>query len=384
MNKYYKYKGLHFLNDRFNKNTNLYDNIHICAYDVNSDGKYPFQRFLLINTEQNKMLKFPTVTTNKLMKHSSNSNSNSNTYKDEFINFVKVSLFGLFQLYIDDFAEFNSGLSFNGFYEYENNLYLFFNVTNCNIKINEVYRANTLWFVTIEEIINIKYCCHMPIAEIVTDFFIQNNSFCFLLDQNNNNYEIPMVGYVGKPENELQFTFIFGETRDYDGMFGPYYYFTNFYSAFKQGLISKTYNITDNIIDLSLIDEHGYYINGGIIRFAIFTGVTKYIENNILDTIDNSAIKQQRLQDKRLDQNFERLTMRISDYDGKWTEYYDSVILGKIELDNGTYVPDTNIVVKESSQQIPLSYHYVDKDSLKGQIEKGQIENGQITDYLII
>ena len=57
---------------------------------------------------------------------------------------------------------------------------------------------------TIEEIMNVKYCCHMPIAEIVTDFFIQNNSFCFLLDQNNNNYEIPIVGYVGKPENKLQ------------------------------------------------------------------------------------------------------------------------------------------------------------------------------------
>jgi len=384
MNEYYKYKGLQFLKDRFDKNTNLYDNIHICAYDVNNQGKYPFQRFLLINTEQNKTLNFPTVTTNKLKKQFNNtninSNINSNTYTDEFINFVKVSLFGLFQLYIHDFAEFNSGLSFNGFYEYENNLYLFFDVTNCNIKINDIYRANTLWFVTIEEIMNIKYLCDIPIAEHITDFFIQNNNFCFLLDQNNNNYEIPIVGYVGKPENKLQFTFIFGETRDYsNGMFGPYYYFTNFHNALKEGLISKTHHITDNIIDLSLIDEHGYYINGGIVRFAIFTGLTKIVENNIVDAIDNSAIKQQRLQNKRLDQNFERLTMRISDYDGKWTENYDSIILGKIELDNGTYIPDVNIVVKESCQQIPLSYHYIDKDSLH---EK--IENENITDYLII
>lgn len=374
MNKYYKYKGLQILKNIFNTKTNLYDNIYICTYDVNSDGKYPFQRFLLINTEENKMLKFPTVTMTK-----KNRTLHSDTYADEFLNFVKVFLFGLFQLYIDNFADFNSGLAFNGFYEYENNLYLFFDVTNCNIKINDVYRANTLWFVTIEEIMNVKYCCDMPIAEIVTDFFIQNNSFCFLLDQNNNNYEIPTVGYVGKPENKLQFTFIFGETRDYNNrMFGPYYYFTNFYSAFKDGLISKTYNITDNItdniIDLSLIDEYGYYIKGGIVRFAIFTSLTKYIENNIVDTIDNSVIKQQRLQDKRLDQNFERLTMRISDYDGKWTESYDSVILGKIELDNGTYIPDIHIVVKEDNQQIPLSYHYVDKDTLKGKIE----------DYLII
>lgn len=365
MDKYYKYKGLKLLADRFNQNTNLYDNIHICAYDVNSDGKYPFQRFILINTEQNKMLNFQTFTMpNKF------NNSNSNTYNDEFINLVKVSLFGLFQLYIDNFAEFNCGVSFNGFYEYENNLYLFFDLTNCNIKINDL---NTVWFVTIEEIMNTKYCCHMSIAENVSDFFTQNNSFCFLLDQNNNHYEVPIVGYVGKPENKLQFTFIFGETRNYNnGMFGPYYYFTNFYTALKDGLIpkiSKIRHITDNIIDLSLIDEHGYYINGGIVRFAIFTSLTKFVENNPLDPIDTSEIKQQRLLDKRLDQNFERLTMRITDYDGNWTKNYDSVILGKIELDNGTYIPDIHIVVKEQSQQIPLSYHYVDKDSLNGKIE---------------
>ncbi len=35
------------------------------------------------------------------------------------------------------------------------------------------------------------------------------------------------------------------------------------------------------------------------------------------DSIDNSETKKQRLKDTILDQNFERLTMRISDYDGK-------------------------------------------------------------------
>ena len=48
-----------------------------------------------------------------------------NKNANEFINFVKVSLFGLFHLYVDDFSEFNSGLAFNGFYEFENNLYVF-------------------------------------------------------------------------------------------------------------------------------------------------------------------------------------------------------------------------------------------------------------------
>ena len=61
----------------------------------------------------------------------------------------------------------------------------------------------------------------------------------------------------------------------------------------------------------------------------------------------------------------EVLKMRISDHDGKWSENYDSVFLGKIELDNGSYLKNTPIIVlKDYNQQIPLSYHYIDKSCL--------------------
>ena len=326
MNKYYKYKGTNHLISYINKNLEKYDNLYMCAYNVNNQAKYPFQNFLLTNTEQNKTMTFPRVKMTKKF--------NKNT--DEFINFVKVSLFGLFHLYVDDFSEFNTGLEFNGFYEYENNLYIFFDITKCNITLNNVYRVNNLWFVTIEEIINVKYLCDMPMGKEITNFFTSNESFCFLVDDNNNNYEIPMIGYVGKSDTKLKYTYIFGETKnDNNGMFGPYYYFTNFFSSLN---------------------------NEGIVRFAIFVGFTKYVENRKFDSIDNSETKKQRLKDTTLDQHFERLTMRISDYDGKWTEHYDSIILGKIELDNGSYIKAPIIVVKEHEQQIPLSYHYVNKN----------------------
>ena len=56
---------------------------------------------------------------------------------------------------------------------------------------------------------------------------------------------------------------------------------------------------------------------------------------------------------------FEYLTARISDYDGKWSELFDSVYLGLIELDNETIIKDTPlIVIKNYEQQAPLSYHY--------------------------
>jgi len=328
MNKYYKYKGNKFLMSHMNNPPELYDNLYMCAYNVNNQCKYPLQTFLLTNTEHNKTMSFPRVKITKKF--------NKNT--DEFINFVKVSLFGLFQLYMDNFSDFNSELAFNGFYEFENNLYMFFDLTECNIKLNDVYKSNNLWFVTIEEIINVKYLCDMPIGKEITNFFMCNESFCFLLDDKNNNYEIPMIGYVGKSDTKVKYTYIFGETKNVDnGMFGPYYYFTNFFNS-----LNKEYAV----------------------RFAIFVGFTKYIENEKFDSIDNSETKKQRLKDKTVDQNFERLTMRITDYDGKWAEHYDSVILGKIELDNGSYIKAPIIVIKEYEQQTPLSYHYVNKTTI--------------------
>jgi hypothetical protein len=60
----------------------------------------------------------------------------------------------------------------------------------------------------------------------------------------------------------------------------------------------------------------------------------------------------------------ERLTMRISDHDGNWVQNYDSVYLGEVELDNGILLDRPILVVKEYKQQIPLSYHFIDKRTI--------------------
>ena len=84
--------------------------------------------------------------------------------------------------------------------------------------------------------------------------------------------------------------------------------------------------------------------------------------NKISDPIDNSEIKKNKLHNS-IDNigNNESLTMRLTDYDGTWTENYDSVFIGKIELDNGKKFEEGPIIaIKDYNQQIPLSYHYVD------------------------
>jgi hypothetical protein len=318
--KYYNYKGKFLFNGDFIHPIRSYKNVSICAYNINTSGKYPFQQFILTKSINNT-IEFPSVL----------------VYTDfnsiELITYTKVCLFGL--LSIDDFEKFNEVVDFNGYYEYNNNLYLFFDITNCKENISSTNKYSNLWLSLIDEIVNQKSVFDIKIDEEISNFFIKNSDLCFLVDENHNNYEIPVVGYVSKEKSKTNFTYIFGESAgDKNSLLGSYSYFTDLNNALKNS---------------------GEYI----IRFALFLGNTKYVQNLKNDPIDNSEIKSQRLQDNALDKNREYLTIRISDHDGKWTELYDSVYLGYIILDDDTVLQNTPMfVLKTYEQQIPLTYHY--------------------------
>jgi len=324
---YYNYKGTGFLVSELPNEVNTYNCIYACCYNVNNEGKYPFLRFLFTNSFINKEMNFPIVPAFK------------NFENCELINFTKVCLFGLFML--NDFEQFNNNINFNGFYEWNNNLYMFYNITECKLEITDIYSNNKLWLLLMDEIINEKKMCNMNIDDGVINFFIKNDAMCFLNDKNDNSYEIPIVGFVKKPLNKVNFTYTFGQIQsNKNEIFGGHYYFTNFINCFNV--------------------ENETFEKSGIVRFALFTGATKYIENYQCDKIDESEIKKQRLMDNTLNQNLERLTMRITDHDGNWSDYYDSVFLGNIELDNGEIFKNNMIVLKEYNQQIPLSYHFIE------------------------
>lgn len=333
---YYNYKAKRNLQLELLEDLNTYVNIYICAYDVNNAAKYPFQRFLLVNDIFSDTLVFPQV---KIFKGISN---------NDMVNFAKVNLSTL--LLQDNFENFDEKLEFNGYFANDNDLYLIFDITKCNLRINDIAKNNNnVWLVLLDEILNHKHLCNMIVDVKVTDFFILNEEFCFLLDEYERIYEIPIVGYVGKPESKLNFTYTFGQTTDNrTGILGPFYYFTNYFNAFDDAV-----KFNDS--------------KQGLVRFALFLGNTKYIENQQNDNIDDSEIMSQRLEDDTLQQNMERLTMRITDHDGKWSEFYNSAYLGYIELDNGTFLNKPTIVLKEYTQQIPLSYHYVNKKTVNNE-----------------
>jgi hypothetical protein len=346
--KYYNYKAKEDLKLYFDKDVTTFNNVYISAYNVNSSSQNPFLNFLLTKKNAREDLQFPEVPIFK------------NFETTELINYSKIFLFGLLKL--TELENFINLLIFNGFYIFENNLYLFFDITNCEISVNDTYSNSANRFALIDEIVNHKKVCNFKIEENITNLFISNNNLCFLVDENDNLYETPIVSFIGTLKEQMNFKYVFGESaQNKNAILGPYFYFTNFTNSFKNQNLGLQENNTNNT-------NNKNKVNDCIIRFALFRGKVKYILNNLNDPIDKSEIKKQRLEDETMDQNFEHLTIRITDHDGLWSTNFNSVYLGYTELDNGTYLENTPIiVVKEYEQQHSLSYHYVNKKSLEGE-----------------
>jgi hypothetical protein len=331
---FYKYSGLDKLDklDDTLKSNSKVDNFYICGYRVNNNELYPFLDFLLKN-DTNELL-FPCLKTNGTLLLSKIQNLS---------NIKELLNLALYNIIYDDKYE------YKGIYHYKNNIYIFFDFTNCKLIINNTHKNSIVWSVLVDEIINKKHICNIKVNSDVINFFNENMDFLFLKDENEKIYEIPSVVYVGKEISKINFTYIFGLSKpDSNLLFGPYYYFTNFKNAIKQGGWNEVKN-----------DKN---IKGGIVRFALFTGSTKVILNKMSDSIDKSEIKTYLTSTNKLNNLYENLTLRITDYDGKWAKKYDSIYVGDIELDNGEKMKNTPIyVVKKYEQHIPLSYHFIDK-----------------------
>jgi hypothetical protein len=316
--------------------SNTFNQIKIVAYEVKNDGVYPFLQFLLIKDDFLPNLTLPFIPLNY-----------DNTNTEHIINMAKILFIGL--NLTENYDSFTKNIVFDGFYENDGEMFLFVDITKNNVNLYDIYSDTPVRFALVDEILNQKHVCNINIDKSVTSFFISNCDLYTLTNDKNEEYEVPLCGYIGKQGNMLNFTYIFGVTKENkSAILGPYFYFTNFENATKQEINNKK-------------------LKRGIVRFAIFTKKIKYIENFPNDSIDESETKKIKLEDNLVDNNYERLTMRITDYDGKWAENYDSCYLGHIELDNGEYLKNTPLlVIKEYNQQVPLSYHYLsDKKTLE-------------------
>lgn len=322
------------------------NNVYLCCYSINNTGLYPFIQYYLVK-EFNETLSFPTISTKNL--------ADIDTEK-----LISVCQCYLFSLFVNE--KIDKENDFKGFYYNNNgNLYLFVDFTKCDINLNNIYKNSYLWSVVATEIFQ-NTILDMNINKNVVDLFTNNLQLLYLLDENNELYELPDVWYCGREENQLNFTFTFGVSKKIDGILGPYYYFTNYKNALIEGCWS---DIKEEIkFGKKLTDKNGKYYKGGIVRFAIFSGRCKMKLNKITDTIDDSNIKKKRFEDNNYAAK-EKLTMRLTDYDGLWSNDYDSVFIGNVELDNGEkFYEGPILAIKDYNQQIPLSYHFINNKNI--------------------
>ena len=365
----YNYNALSLLVDSIDDILCSNITIKITAYEIKNNTKYPYLKYLLYKDELSEALFFPVLPT-----------TYQNVNSENVIKLSKLMLFNLLSL--TEYSDFDKNICFKGFYLNGRDVHIVFDLTDCKLQIYDVYRENQMWFTLLDEIVNHKNMCNFFIDSSVTNFFINNDDFIFLKNENGDNYELPVVGYIGMNGinyNKVSFMYTFGNsTKDKTAILGPYFYFTDYKNSIRQGGWSETGKPVKKDDDLITDNEYGRYKKGSILRFGLFLGKMKIVENLPNDETDNSYTKKERLEDTDLDKNMEILTTRISDHDGKWAEKYDSAFLGKIELDNGECLKNTHIyVLKEYEQQIPSSYHFIDKKYLKEKYDEN-------IDYLIM
>jgi hypothetical protein len=203
-----------------------------------------------------------------------------------------------------------------------------------------------------DEIINQECVCNFKMDKTVVEFFKTHSSFLFLTDLSGNEIEMPTIVYYGCSRKKLDFVTNFGAFRE-DGneLMGKYYYFTNYQNSIKK------FGWLNNEVEC-----------GGLVRCAIFLGKMRVPLNQQGDEIDESDITKYMLMhsdENSVEYKKNKMLLRVSDRDGNWTKNYDSVFLGKFDLDDGTVFNDYPLwVIKEWSQQIVLSSHIIDKTTL--------------------
>ena len=317
----YNYGALESLTKNIGEITDV-DHVVICPYNINSDGVAPFLQFGLINDGIS-------------------------------LNFIKI-LWTEFSVDLDKLSNFHGHLLEN------RTLYLFFDYRPDNEDIF-LLLFPVQSFVLADEIMNHRMVCRATISIDVLDFFTRHNEFLYLENHRGKIYESPVVVYRGTYAENATFMSTFGVAcSQSDAVVGPYYYFTDYINAMKQGIVPTEEQLANNEFKKYLSADNKYK-HGSVLRFAVFLGKSKVVLNRPSDNIDESQMKKHLLSNDETS-SMARLTMRISDYDGTWTNQYDSVYVGKVDLDDGCkYMNSPLWVVKDYSQQTFLSSHPIDR-----------------------
>jgi hypothetical protein len=203
-----------------------------------------------------------------------------------------------------------------GYLKEDNTIYLFYDFSTCNIGIQELYRKNDAWLVTMDEIINHNRVCNFPIESCVTEFFTDHLEFLYLRDVDQSILEIPTIAYNGTSSRKVNFMLYFGASAcEKHFLTGPHYYFTDYHGA-KVDAVTEYKNDT--------MKPTNIYTKYGIVRSVLFLGMMRFY-TDISAEIDNND--------------------------------YNSVYI-RSDITNGSPMWG----LKEYEQQFPISSHYFENE----------------------
>ena len=294
-----------------------YNDIVLIMFKVNCDGKIPFLEFGLNYDVMSGLCDFMRISRNQL-------------------------------------PELNTTLKNVGYMLTDSKAYLFVELDNNQREANQMmsFVIPTLQFTLADEIMNLQHVYGDPISEEVTEFFSDYRHFLFLHDIHYNMYETPSVAYAGIEKSNADFTKVFGIDRsESTAPFGSGWYFTSFSNA-RQNSIRPIYDY----ISPSLLNKSNDKKNGVVSRFVLFLGKMKVVNNHPENEIDESEIKTCMINKEETRKNA-KLTMRITDHDGKWQQNFDSIFIGDLLLDDGSKLDMGPLyVIKEHNQQMCIDY----------------------------
>lgn len=239
------------------RNLNVYKNCYLCIYTVNNENKCPFLQFLFYTNLLTDTFSF----LNYINYDFNNKEDLIEKINEYILSFLTIK--NVFSTLANDTnnTEFIHAIDiiFKGFIEEEENNFLFFDIP----KLNECFFSSNLQLGLVDEIMNHQKLNGKIIYLEIVDFFHKNSEFMYLKNEKEENYEIPIVAYVSKPKKRVEFTRMFGERTEEDGILGNYYYFTNYETALRkeeERILNKEY--------------------GGIVKFALFPGIMKTFMNS--------------------------------------------------------------------------------------------------------
>lgn len=260
-----------------------------------------------------------------------------------FVKYTKTNILKMAGKYIKSISD--QELKCKGFIENNNNVYLFFNISEApDFTIQTISlknRNSVFWWALLDEICNHKSILNIPIHKSVYNIFFKNPSLLYI-KYDHKRLEIPMVAYYGNYYKYIPIVAAVGQqaVSPIKKQRGKLFYYGSFRKAIRFG--SWTPDYTERILNNeNIADIDGRYKEGGIIRYALFLGKTK----------------------TPLNEPYDKLEKIITNTD--WTDKYQSLVIGSVDFDHKKLSINPEYITVQQSQSVSLSYHKINGNSVK-------------------